>query len=116
MNILEPCPFCGGEAGFERYGDRRQSSIVTCTNCGARVEANEEGDFNGTAWNRRKLPAPEPLSQPSQQDLETQIRSIQKRAEKLQWGPRVMVLASLALVFFSAVQTGLWIWLVYLRR
>ena len=53
LDKLLPCPFCGGEAEFERLGTSRCSSIVVCQNCGCRVEANEVGDFNGDHWNRR---------------------------------------------------------------
>jgi Lar family restriction alleviation protein len=49
---LKPCPFCGGEAEIERYGDHSRSTIYACTNCGCRLETGEEGDF-GTDWNRR---------------------------------------------------------------
>ncbi|MHA7852234.1 Lar family restriction alleviation protein [Roseovarius sp.] len=49
---LKPCPFCGGDAAFERLGSPRQSCIVSCNNCGCRLEANENWDF-GTAWNAR---------------------------------------------------------------
>ena len=35
---LLPCPFCGGKAKFERIGNRRASTIVTCTNCGCTLE------------------------------------------------------------------------------
>ena len=49
---LKPCPFCGGEAVFERLGNSRQSCIVTCTECGATLESNET--FNcGNQWNHR---------------------------------------------------------------
>jgi len=50
---LLPCPFCGGEAEFERMGTPRQSCIVVCGNCGARHESGDEGARNGTQWNRR---------------------------------------------------------------
>jgi Lar family restriction alleviation protein len=50
---LDPCPFCGGEAEFERQGTGRQSCIVTCTNCGARHESGDTGDHNGSSWNSR---------------------------------------------------------------
>jgi Lar family restriction alleviation protein len=118
MTLLEPCPFCGGEAGYVRYGDRRQSSIVSCSDCGARVEANEEGDFNGSAWNRRHLPKvdPPPLSQESQQDLETQLKPIQERKESAAWPVRTFTLVLLALLFLSALQLGLWFWVIYFGR
>lgn len=49
---LKPCPFCGGEAEFERLGTNRQSCIVCCTNCGARLESNETFS-SGESWNTR---------------------------------------------------------------
>ncbi len=52
---LKPCPFCGGEAEFERKGDRRQSTIVSCTCCGATQECGEEWD-HGKTWNTRHIP------------------------------------------------------------
>ena len=49
---LDPCPFCGGEAEIERYGDGGQSTIYCCTECGCRLETGET--FNqGDSWNRR---------------------------------------------------------------
>jgi Lar family restriction alleviation protein len=49
---LKPCPFCGGEAEFHRIGDRRFSTTIGCTNCGAMIETGET--FNhGRAWNTR---------------------------------------------------------------
>lgn len=52
MAKLLPCPFCGGEAEIERIGDRRQSTIYICTNCGCSLETGEE--FNhGQQWNAR---------------------------------------------------------------
>jgi hypothetical protein len=50
---LLPCPLCGGEAAFDQLGTGRQCSVVSCQECGCRVEANEVGCFNGCAWNRR---------------------------------------------------------------
>lgn len=52
MIQLLPCPFCGGEAEIERYGDPRQSTIYACANCGCRLETGEEWD-HGTGWNER---------------------------------------------------------------
>jgi len=48
---LLPCPFCGGKADVERNGDRRQSAIVVCLDCGCRLESNEHG--SGHDWNQR---------------------------------------------------------------
>lgn len=49
---LKPCPFCGESAAFEQIGNRRQSTIVACTNCGARHECGEEWG-HGASWNTR---------------------------------------------------------------
>lgn len=58
---LLPCPFCGGEAIVERKGSFRQSNIVTCTECGCRVESGDV--FDATAsWNRRAAPKTPPHS------------------------------------------------------
>ena len=50
---LRPCPFCGGAAGFERCGDRRQSCIVACSECGARHESGDTCERSGSSWNTR---------------------------------------------------------------
>ena len=52
MIALEPCPFCGGEAFIEQYGDRRKSTIYLCENCGCRLETGEERN-HGVRWNER---------------------------------------------------------------
>ncbi len=50
---LKPCPFCGGEAGFERIGNARQSELIACEDCHCRLESNL-GDWNaGEYWNTR---------------------------------------------------------------
>jgi Lar family restriction alleviation protein len=52
--ILKPCPFCGGEAAIEQIGDRRQSAIVVCQDCGCRRESGAEGEAQtAESWNRR---------------------------------------------------------------
>jgi len=56
MKDLLPCPFCGGEAEFERMGTPRQSCIVACTDCGGRLESSEEGAGCGSEWNDRHAP------------------------------------------------------------
>ncbi|NSY95783.1 DUF551 domain-containing protein [Agrobacterium tumefaciens] len=49
---LKPCPFCGGPASIEQYGDRSQSTIYNCRNCSCSLETGEE--FNhGAQWNCR---------------------------------------------------------------
>lgn len=53
---LAPCPFCGGKAEIERYGNSRQSTIYACTDCGCRLETGEGGNY-GMRWNTR-APAP----------------------------------------------------------
>lgn len=58
MVDLLSCPFCGGEAEFERLGTPRQSTIVACTQCSCRHESGEEWD-HGRAWNRRSTLKPE---------------------------------------------------------
>lgn len=50
---LKRCPFCGGEAEFERLGTSRQSCIVVCTWCGCSHESSDQGTHNGQSWNRR---------------------------------------------------------------
>jgi Lar family restriction alleviation protein len=54
---LLPCPFCGGEAEFQRRGTGRVSCVVDCTECGASHSSSDEGDRSGTSWNRRAAEA-----------------------------------------------------------
>jgi len=49
---LKPCPFCGGKAEFERKGTARYSTIISCTNCGARLETGAEWAHE-REWNER---------------------------------------------------------------
>ncbi|WEU67391.1 Lar family restriction alleviation protein [Xanthomonas phage JGB6] len=49
---LKPCPFCGGEAEIERYGDARQSTIYRCRWCSCVLETGEEHN-HGARWNER---------------------------------------------------------------
>lgn len=51
---LKPCPFCGGEAYFERMGTSRQSCIVECGRCGVRHESSDEYGRSGQSWNERQ--------------------------------------------------------------
>lgn len=81
---LLPCPFCGGDAYFERTGTQRRSCIVSCTDCGARHESSDEGDRSGSSWNRRASTAPVasesrgsvPEREPSHDMIEAGARSI----------------------------------------
>ena len=50
---LKRCPFCGGEAEYEREGTSRVSCQVSCTNCGAHHESGDSDWSNGKSWNRR---------------------------------------------------------------
>lgn len=53
---LRECPFCGGRAEIEQFGNTRSSTIYCCQECGCRLETGEE--FNhGRSWNRRASPA-----------------------------------------------------------
>lgn len=49
---LLPCPFCGGSASIEQYGDARQSTIYRCDNCSCSLETGEEWG-HGRLWNKR---------------------------------------------------------------
>lgn len=52
MVKLLPCPFCGGDASIERYGNKRQSTIYSCDFCGCTLETGEEWN-HGRQWNER---------------------------------------------------------------
>lgn len=57
---LRPCPFCGREAEIERHGTSRQSTIVSCTDCGCVLEGPEEFK-HGRQWNTRTTRTTDPL-------------------------------------------------------
>lgn len=63
MDELKPCPFCGGKAGFDRMGTHRASCIISCGECGASLESNEEGNNCGRKWNQRAARPSEPESE-----------------------------------------------------
>jgi hypothetical protein len=50
--ILKPCPFCGGDAEFERKGNSRVSCIVRCTQCNCIHSSSDTWD-SGSSWNTR---------------------------------------------------------------
>ena len=60
-NELKPCPFCGGNASFERVGTARVSCIISCDDCGCTLETGEVWNC-GQTWNRRHA-TPETVSQ-----------------------------------------------------
>lgn len=71
MLKLEPCPFCGGQAEFERVGTKTASCIIFCENCGCRLESNESGEWCGDQWNRRHYAVVEVKTAPPTQPLTT---------------------------------------------
>lgn len=54
MIKLKPCPFCGGEAEVGTHGNHRQSTIISCGECGVTHESGDEGEMVGTSWNSRE--------------------------------------------------------------
>lgn len=111
---LLPCPFCGGKAEFDRYGDHRASSIVACTNCGCRLESNETGEHNGSSWNRRRTPS-EPPPETAETDLESIKRSQAFFISRVHDAGRYFFLAATLMVFLGGIQAGLWFWLVFTK-
>jgi Lar family restriction alleviation protein len=113
MTKLDPCPFCGGEASFERLGTNRQSCIINCENCGCRLETNETGEWCGEQWNRRKYvlavseepveqqPRPPESAAPESMDGRVSVPvEVVKNVEKLHF-------ISLLLVLVTGVQAGI---------
>ena len=58
--VLKPCPFCGGAPIVERQGDRRQSHMIYCAECGCGLETGETWNA-GEKWNTRTPPQVKPL-------------------------------------------------------
>ena len=56
--VLLPCPFCGGEAYYDRLGTPRVSAIVACGDCGCRMESGDTGENSGRTWNSRAAHEP----------------------------------------------------------
>lgn len=71
MIKLKPCPYCGGEAEFERVGTARVSTIVSCTECGATLESGEVGEIAGASWNIR--------------EADNQLAKANERVKELEW-------------------------------
>ena len=59
ISKLKSCPFCGGEPIVERQGDRRQSHIIYCGECGGRLETGETWN-TVQLWNTRTEPQVKP--------------------------------------------------------
>ena len=53
MSELKPCPFCGGEARFETYGDAYCAVVCQSCNCGTNTMSFDDGMRAVAAWNRR---------------------------------------------------------------
>lgn len=63
MSKLKPCPFCGGEAEYERFASPRNFYSVRCTSCGCRTDGYRDNRTESTdaenktrqadIWNRR---------------------------------------------------------------
>ena len=87
---LKPCPFCGHDTPeFERLGNRRQSCIVICGNCGCRHESSDEGERCGSSWNERATPAPDAAPEARKVDLSDEdIARLWSNAE-VQWGDAI---------------------------
>lgn len=60
---LKPCPFCGGEAEYERFNNPKTWFTVRCSRCGCQTDgfcinhddatAAENKAANAAVWNRR---------------------------------------------------------------
>lgn len=53
---LKPCPFCGSkniELSAEEYYDKDVFYIVSCNNCGAKIEGSGRNKEAAEAWNTR---------------------------------------------------------------
>lgn len=61
---LKPCPFCGGQADLLQAGNRHQSCIIECTNCGTRHESSDEEPHSGRSWNARVAVDAQPEAAP----------------------------------------------------
>lgn len=51
-NELKPCPFCGGKAEIDQFGDSKKSTQYNGLDCGATLETGETFNF-GHQWNSR---------------------------------------------------------------
>ncbi|MBD9511528.1 hypothetical protein IB265_32755 [Ensifer sp. ENS10] len=70
---LDPCPFCACEARIERIGDRRQSTIYRCDNCGCSLETGEEWG-HGKGWNERLTRITDEMVERAAKALEKRIK------------------------------------------
>lgn len=59
---LLPCPFCGGKAELNTWGNDRDGchvAKVICDSCSASADSFETQDQAIAAWNRRASPSPD---------------------------------------------------------
>jgi hypothetical protein len=80
---LKPCPFCGGDAVYDRRGSHRQSTIVECTECTARLESNDYL-FPERGWNTR-ADLPDDKSAARIAELEAHLSAIIARWDTPVW-------------------------------
>ena len=50
---LKPCPFCGGKARFETYGEIACAVVCQTCRCGTSTVRLDDGMQAVAAWNRR---------------------------------------------------------------
>ena len=76
MSELKPCPFCGGEAEIERMGSSRQSMIVCCSMCGAKVECGSTV-VEQANWNTRTEHTEQSIPQIKRKAIEHPVKDMQ---------------------------------------
>ena len=115
MNLVKllPCPFCNGDAEFQRLGDRRQSCIVACTNCGARHESPDQDEFNGSSWNRRFGPKAEGPPETAETDLQIIHRQQTDFLTKVYYISKYSFAAVILMALLCGIQAGFWMWLSF---
>jgi hypothetical protein len=77
---LLPCPFCGGKAVVERYGNSRQFSIYRCVACGCGLETGEISGY-GRIWNNRVPAPPNAIREAAEGEREACAKIADRRAD-----------------------------------